>query len=563
MSNVVALVLRRMRAPLLVLIVAYTVSIVGLMAMPGVDDQGDPWRMDFFHAFYFVSYTASTIGFGEIPHTFTGAQRLWTIVTVYITVIAWLYAIGTLLTLLQDRAFQHALTESRFARQIRNLDEPFYLICGYGGTGSLLVHGLTERGLAAVVVDIRGERIDALRLAEHVLYVPGLEGDAGVSRHLLEAGLQHPQCAGVVALTDRDHTNLQIAITAKLLNPDIPVICRAETQDVVKNMKSFGTEHTVNPFEAFADHLAMAIHSPSLYAVHERLTGVPGTPVGVFIYPPRGRWVLCGYGRFGKAVRRELDAEGIASVVVEADPERTACESCVVGRGTEADTLAEAGVEDAVGIVAGTDDDANNLSILMTAREMNPDLFFVVRQNKRYNDPIFEAVHADLVMQRSHIIAREILALITTPLLSRFLARVRGQDPEWVAGLLTRLEGILEPVVPDIWTVTVSTEESPAVCQVLHESTAVHLGDLLLEPRDRERHLAAVALMLCRDGQDHLLPDERTPLHPGDEILFCGRWEVHTRMLWTLRNLNAISYVVTGEDRPAGLVWRWLARRGA
>jgi hypothetical protein len=34
-------------------------------------------------------------------------------------------------------------------------------------------------------------------------------------------------------------------------------------------------------------------------------------------------------------------------------------------------------------------------------------------------------------------------------------------------------------------------------------------------------------------------------------------------MLWTLRNLNAISYVVTGEDRPAGLVWRWLARRGA
>ena len=70
MNRVTFLVLRRMRTPLLILLGAYTVTVLGLTLIPGVDDQGQPWRMDFFHAFYFISYMATTIGFGEIPYEF-------------------------------------------------------------------------------------------------------------------------------------------------------------------------------------------------------------------------------------------------------------------------------------------------------------------------------------------------------------------------------------------------------------------------------------------------------------------------------------------------------------
>jgi hypothetical protein len=38
---------------------------------PGEDAQGNPHRISFFHAFYVMSYTATTIGFGDLPHTFT------------------------------------------------------------------------------------------------------------------------------------------------------------------------------------------------------------------------------------------------------------------------------------------------------------------------------------------------------------------------------------------------------------------------------------------------------------------------------------------------------------
>ena len=47
--------------------------------------------------------------FGELPNPFTAAQRLWVTVSIYLTVIGWAYAIGSLLSLLQDRAFRQAL----------------------------------------------------------------------------------------------------------------------------------------------------------------------------------------------------------------------------------------------------------------------------------------------------------------------------------------------------------------------------------------------------------------------------------------------------------------------
>ncbi|EDN72393.1 TrkA-N [Beggiatoa sp. SS] len=67
MNTVFYLIMRRMRIPLLVLLTVYTVAIIGMTLMPGIDDQGNPWRMNFFEAYYFVSYMGTTIGFGELP----------------------------------------------------------------------------------------------------------------------------------------------------------------------------------------------------------------------------------------------------------------------------------------------------------------------------------------------------------------------------------------------------------------------------------------------------------------------------------------------------------------
>jgi hypothetical protein len=50
-------------------------------------------------------------------------------------------------------------------------------------------------------------------------------------------------------------------------------------------------------------------------------------------------------------------------------------------------------------------------------------------------------------------------------------------------------------------------------------------------------------------------------LQIGDQLLFCGRHRAEQRMRWTAHNFHALNFICTGQDRPSGIVWRWLSRR--
>jgi len=99
----------------------------------------------------------------------------------------------------------------------------------------------------------------------------------------------------------------------------------------------------------------------------------------------------------------------------------------IVGYGTEADALRAAGAAQAAGIVAGTD--VNNLSTGVTAREIDPNLFVVLRRNQAGNRQFLDAFKADFAMVSAEIAAQQCLSIIATPLLSRFLGTA-GTQPE-------------------------------------------------------------------------------------------------------------------------------------
>jgi Trk K+ transport system NAD-binding subunit len=557
------LILRRMRAPILALIGAYAVSILGLVLIPGVEADGRPQYLSFFHAFYIMTYTATTTGFGELPVPFTDAQRLWVTISLYISVVAWLYAIGTLIKLLRDPALQQLIGQNRFAAQVRRLNQPFFIVCGYGDTGSAVVRSMIERNLGAAVIDSNQDRLNELMLENLPVHVPALCADAGLPANLTLAGLNHPACRGVLALCRDDLINLKIAITCRLLSPGLTVICRAQSHDIEANMESFGTDAVINPFDTFAVHLALAVHSPDLHLVHEWLTGIPGLPLPERLNPPHGTWVVCGYGRFGKAVQRYLEFEGVPTVIVEKEPVKTrAPKNVIIGRGTEAVTLRAAHIEKAVGIVAGTDDDANNLSIIVTARELNPKLFLVARQNDSENDALFRSARLDLVMQRARTISRRILSLVMAPLLTDFLRLARHQKPAWAQDLIGDLRPILGGLTPDHWSVSVTEEQAPAVHAWLQDGNTLPLSLLMRDPRDREQRLHAMALLLRRGKEETLRPGEEVEIQSGDKILFCGQMGMAARQHRTLHDARVLHYLASGETLPQGTLWRWFARRG-
>ena len=551
---------RRMRAPLLVLIIAYALSIAGLVLIPGTDEQGQPWRFDFFHAFYFVSFMGSTIGFGEIPHEFNTLQRMWTTLALYVCVISWLYAIGKILTLLQDPAFRRTVSEQRFAQQVKRLARPFYLVCGYGETGSLLISALNQRNLQSVLIDDDMGRVNQLTLDSYTLDIPSLCCDAREVRYLCEAGLQHPQCQGVLALTSDEDVNVKIAITSKLLKPKLTVICRANSQSTAANLASFNTDHIINPFRIFADHLAMALRTPSVHLLYQWLITVADTPLPTPVRPPRGLWIICGFGRFGREVHRYLDYEGIQTIVIEPEAEQ-APPGAIIGRGTEAVTLREAGIDKAVGLVAGADQDINNLSIVMTAKELKSDLYIVARQNRRANDAVFKAANIDLIMESSRILVWRILPLLTVPLLSRFLLEVRHHNERWAEQLLADIRSFCGGRTPHIQSLTICESETPALAMAIAQGKNIRLQHLLCNPYAREQRVECIALLLLRNDEEMLLPTVEEPLLLGDQLLFCMAKGVRQRVYSLLNDANLLSYVVTGREIAEGYVWRWLSQR--
>ncbi|WP_375431812.1 potassium channel family protein [uncultured Friedmanniella sp.] len=564
-SSTIFLVMRRMRAPLIILIVIFSISVVGLSVIPGIDPDGRVARVSLFDAFYFMSYTATTIGFGELPWPFTAEQRLWVTFTIYLSVIGWAYAIGSLLTLIQDRSFRQALALQRFTRKVRRLREPFLLLAGYGRAGELLAEDFDSLGQQLVVIDESSDRIDALELGSFHADIPGLVADAANPHHLSAAGLDHPFCAGVLALTNDDETNLAVTMAAALLRPDLPVVSRTVSAPVAERMHAFGTPRVVNPFDRFGEHLGLALHAPASYQLLTWLEAGPGAELPERGDPPTdGRWVICGYGRFGREVTSDLRAAGLKVTIIEsADARRDVAgepePGVIVGDASDPDTLAKADLGSAAGLVAGTDNDTTNISMLATARRMNPDLFLAARQNRPTSAALFKAMAVDALLVPTEVVAHEVYALVSTPLLWRFLQEMPARGDAWAAELIGRLRHSCGRELPALWRVQLDAKQAPALGDWL-SGGAVGLGDLLRSPEDRERRLKAVPLLLLRKGEAHLLPDGDTVLAPEDELLFAGQSSERRELESTLVVDSTAAYVLFDQHLPSSWLWRKLSR---
>ncbi|MEP6981794.1 MAG: NAD-binding protein [Nakamurella sp.] len=550
------LIMRRMRVPLVTLIVIFTISVVVFSFIPGRDPGGRAVPMSLFDAFYFMSYTATTIGFGELPYAFTNAQRMWAMVTIYLTVIGWAYAIGSLLTLLQDRAFRQALALRRFSRQVARLREPFLLLAGFGRTGELLGRSFDALGQQLVVVDINPDRIDALNLAPYRATVPGLSADARNPHHLGLAGLDHPYCTGVLALTDDDDANLAIAMTASLLRPQLTVITRTLSRHTADRMHEFGDPTVVNAFDRFGDHLRVALRSPATYRLLSWLEAGPGAELPPPADPPQhGRWVMCGYGRFGREMTADLQAEGLAVTIVEDTDGKSPTEA------PNEDSLEGVDLDTAVGLVAGTSSDTANLALLSLARRRNPRLFLAARQNQPENAPLYAALGVDSLLIPTEVIAHEVYVQLSTPLLWRFLQEMPAQGDAWAAALIQRLREHCGTALPPLWRTDLSAANAPALDPWLAGGDA-RLGDLLRSPEDRERPLRVVALMVLRDGTVTFTPGPDFRLALGDQLLMAGRPAGRRALEALMFDDSLVQYVLNGRHVASGWIGRRLSRSG-
>ena len=140
----------------------------------------------------------------------------------------------------------------------------------------------------------------------------------------------------------------------------------------------------------------------------------------------RGHDVLCGYGRVGSTVARELVHEGVAFVVIDVNPaslERARADGHLVVEGDATDdaTLRAAGIERARGLISTIDSDAQNVYVILSARSINPNLLVVGRAGTPSAEDKLALAGADRIVSPYTMAGRRLAELSIRPRVVDFL----------------------------------------------------------------------------------------------------------------------------------------------
>jgi voltage-gated potassium channel len=114
-------------------------------------------------------------------------------------------------------------------------------------------------------------------------------------------------------------------------------------------------------------------------------------------------YIVCGFGRVGRQVARDLRAAGARYVVIDGDPANQAHlpgagVRFIVATPSDDAALRDAGIDRARAVVACVDSDAENIFIALTARELRPDIAIVARASEEESESKLRRAGADRVV---------------------------------------------------------------------------------------------------------------------------------------------------------------------
>jgi voltage-gated potassium channel len=140
----------------------------------------------------------------------------------------------------------------------------------------------------------------------------------------------------------------------------------------------------------------------------------------------KGHFIICGMGRVGRSVARELARKPVPFVIIdnaEAKRQRFSTESWLVlaGDATQEQTLRDAQIERAAGLIAATTTDATNLYIILTARGLNPHLKIIARASEDGAEKHLLTAGADSVVSPYSFAGQRIAQSLLRPHVVSFL----------------------------------------------------------------------------------------------------------------------------------------------
>lgn len=214
----------------------------------------------------------------------------------------------------------------------------------------------------------------------------------------------------------------------------------------------------------------------------------------------RNHTIICGFGRHATEVCLELTKQKMPFVVLESDPHkieylrRETGYLFIEGDATEDDVLTHAGIGHATKLVTTLPEDVSNLFIVMTARQMNPQLKIISRLNSAVDEVKLRRAGADHVVIPERIGGFFMAMLLNKPDLVEFFTLISNMGPHQV--LFEEIE--VADLKAQFQGKSLADSELPAISEL---------------PIVAVRH---------QDGRYELNPPPATVIYPGMHIVILG-----------------------------------------
>ena len=150
----------------------------------------------------------------------------------------------------------------------------------------------------------------------------------------------------------------------------------------------------------------------------------------------KNHYILCGFGRIGEIVARQLKGRGLSLVIVENDPAllprlEASGYYFINGDATREDILLEAGIERARGLISTLPSDSDNVYVVLTARSLNPNLFILARGEEIGSEKKLLRAGADKVESPYQMGGQKMAQTIMRPTVVTFMELAMKEGVDW------------------------------------------------------------------------------------------------------------------------------------
>jgi voltage-gated potassium channel len=230
-------------------------ALLAVVILAGTAGYAALEHWSWFDSFYMTITTITTIGSGE-PSPMDVAGKWWTIGVVAIGFGVLTYTLLRLMSYTLEGRLGSAVVERRMRRRVAAMTR-HYILCGFGRVGGEIARIFTDEHVEFVVIDINPESLERAEAAGYQT----VSGDAADTATLRAAGVERAR--GLVAAVDSDEINIYVTLSARVLNPHLDIVARANRTDAESKLRLAGATRIISPYQMGGRRMASLAMRPT------------------------------------------------------------------------------------------------------------------------------------------------------------------------------------------------------------------------------------------------------------------------------------------------------------